>query len=804
MASTANKIWLSDMDIKYRSLLGIMLALLLSACRAHISDSAPSSVPAPQPSPTSTIRSTISTESVAPQIAPTSVINILPRVPPSGVDDTYQGVLTLDGRVFDAVFSPDGALVWLAFEDGNRLFIGEWKLSDAPAQSSEVDLDIISTSCMAREASLSISPDDNLLAVSIGKSIVLVDTLKGEILDKRAVLSKYVSPWVQDFAFSPDGSRYALGGRTVEIANFDDPDAYTREVRLVKNESARIYTGLEPDLARESGLDAAHVIEYSPDGRLLAVGGAQFIGVWDSIATFGFQFHPHYDFVQCIAFAPDSQSIVFVSDNGKLHHWDISRIWSSPEVPNPELVMDGGVGTGATYSPDGEIIAVGMSDGSIQFWDASTLQLIKSVQVHASRVTSVEFSRSGARLLSSAYDGSVKISDVDKLLSGENDSVEGWDSLGSEDLRTDGREISLTSIEMLDASTGWAVDKAGRLLTTEDGGYHWRDVSPENGIFTESGLYVQDNSTAWAVPAESPCYHSACPNTNLTHALVWKTEDGGDTWESSHPFYLGRRGTEEQAVAYFQSRTLQFVDPMNGWLLASVDRRMRRDFYRLYHTSDGGHVWELLIDETTGPALIEVFDIAFLDRENGYLIGEGLEEYYDADHFYYSNDSGAHWDRTNLKGLVFCCIVDEMTMEWVSSDAVIVNARAQGIQSLSTDCVRELRERHSMLISPTGGLYKPWMEISDWEMNGYTHFMNERLGWMLVIPGGEISNTLQRTDDGGYSWEIIRRVSWEEARFSFINERIGWAVVSVGEESALVRTLDGGQGWTEIKPRLEE
>jgi len=28
--------------------------------------------------------------------------------------------------------------------------------------------------------------------------------------------------------------------------------------------------------------------------------------------------------------------------------------------------------------------------------------------------------------------------------------------------------------------------------------------------------------------------------------------------------------------------------------------------------------------------------------------------------------------------------------------------------------------------------------------------------------------------------------------------------VSVGEESALVRTLDGGQGWTEIKPRLEE
>jgi WD40 repeat protein/photosystem II stability/assembly factor-like uncharacterized protein len=794
------------MDIKYRSLLGIMLALLLSACSAHISDSAPSSVPAPQPSPTSTIRSTISTESVAPQITPTSVINILPRVPPSGVDGTYQGVLTLDGRVFDAVFSPDGASVWLAFEDGNRLFIGEWKLSDAPAESSQVDLDVTSTSCMARETSLSISPDDNFLAVSIGKSIVFVNTMNGEILDKRAVLSKYVSPWVQDFAFSPDGSRYALGGRTVEIANFDDPDAYTHKVRLVKNESAHIYTGLEPDLARESGLDAAHVIEYSPDGRLLAVGGAQYIGVWDSIATFGFQFYPHYDFVQSIAFSPDSQSLVFVSDNGKLHYWDLSGIWSSPEVPNPELVIDGGVGTGATYSPDGEMIAVGMSDGSIQFRDASTLQLIKSVQVHASRVTSVEFSRSGARLLSSAYDGRVQISDVERLLTEENGDIVRWGAPDNSGLRTDERELSLESVYMLDAHTGWAVDKPGRLLMTEDGGYHWRDVSPENGIFTESGLYVQDNSTAWAVPAESPCYYSGCPDTTLTHALVWKTEDGGDSWVSSHPFYLGRRGTEKQAVAYFQPLSLQFVDPMNGWLLASVDRRMRRDFYRLYHTSDGGHVWELLIDETTGPALIEVFDIAFLDRENGYFTGEGLQEYYDADHFYYSGDAGAHWDRTNLKGLVIwqCCSVDEMTMERVSSDAVIVDARAQGIQSLSTNCEQELRERHSMLISPTGGLYKPWMEISDWEMKGYTHFMNERDGWMLVLPGGELSNTLQRTNDGGYSWEIIRRVSWEEAQFSFINEDIGWAVVFVGEESALVRTLDGGQGWTEIKPRLEE
>ena len=129
MASRHNTIRLPDMNIKYGSLLGIMLALLFSACSSHTSDSAPSSAPTPQSTPTSTIRSTISTESVAPQIAPTSVINILPRVPPSGVDDTYQGVLTLDGRVFDAVFSPDGALVWLAFEDGNRLFIGEWKLS---------------------------------------------------------------------------------------------------------------------------------------------------------------------------------------------------------------------------------------------------------------------------------------------------------------------------------------------------------------------------------------------------------------------------------------------------------------------------------------------------------------------------------------------------------------------------------------------------------------------------------------------------------------------------------------------------
>jgi photosystem II stability/assembly factor-like uncharacterized protein len=81
--------------------------------------------------------------------------------------------------------------------------------------------------------------------------------------------------------------------------------------------------------------------------------------------------------------------------------------------------------------------------------------------------------------------------------------------------------------------------------------------------------------------------------------------------------------------------------------------------------------------------------------------------------------------------------------------------------------------------------------------------MDATHGWMLVIPGPGLNPRLERTQDGGATWETVRRVTWEDARFSFISDQIGWAVASIGDESALVRTVDGGQGWVEIKPALE-
>lgn len=772
----------------------IILAAWVSACGLGPS---PSSESSPR-----TIRSP----------APARTAAALPGPPPTeqdpsppSIEDAIGVFLSLDGRVFDAIYSHDGGSVWIAFEAGANLAFAEWEL-DASETASGLAPEVIRSSCPAGEADLAISADGSLLAVSVGKAVVMVDAFDRKILDGRAALSRGSSPsTARSLAFSPLGSQYVEGGGHLERMDLADSSGRSFFFQGFFNPIRGDYDRPEYEQAETSGLFYPHVIEYSPDGRLVGVGGGDFVGLWDNVAGYRFGYHLGYDFVRSIAFSPDSQTMVFVSDGGELHRWDLSRVWEIADFGEPELMIDGGVGVRAAYAPDGKSLAVGLSDGSIQFRDAQTFAVVNEVQAHASRVTRVQYSATGEQLLSSSYDGEVVIWDVATLHS----TVEDRSSLEADEAGTASRRggswLRLTSVHMVDADTGWAIGSSGRLLRTADGGAHWGDVSPAELAFSDDGLFILDGSTAWVTPSIPPCYREDCNPAGLMEAEVWKTEDGGESWTASRPFQLGTADGGGR-VPYYRPAELQFVDPLNGWLLTSVDHRMRRVFYRLFATSDGGRTWNRLVDETNGPPLVEAFDVAFFSSEEGFLVGEGPQEYYDSDHLYYSADAGVHWRRAELEGLVPWQIssVESIQIEALSPAVMSFDSRAQSMQSRSTDCDPALLERHALLLSPTGGQIRPWRESRSWEARGSYYFMNEDLGWRLVVPGAGLSNTLDRTRDGGVTWQLIRRVAWQEAQFSFVDERTGWAVVSLGEESALVRTTDGGQSWGVIRPILGE
>jgi photosystem II stability/assembly factor-like uncharacterized protein len=105
-----------------------------------------------------------------------------------------------------------------------------------------------------------------------------------------------------------------------------------------------------------------------------------------------------------------------------------------------------------------------------------------------------------------------------------------------------------------------------------------------------------------------------------------------------------------------------------------------------------------------------------------------------------------------------------------------------------------------------------WAELGDyyeqggWVTNQSEFFHDNQLGWRLYTGAGMDANGpvyLQRTQDGGDTWETIAPVPWQDARFQFLDTQNGWALVTLPWGKALVKTSDGGETWEEIETVIE-
>src|SRR6185436_20006267 len=69
--------------------------------------------------------------------------------------------------------------------------------------------------------------------------------------------------------------------------------------------------------------------------------------------------------------------------------------------------------TAVAVSPDGKRIVSGETDGTLRFWDANTLRLVRaSPEQHRNMVTSLAFSPDSTRLVSASTDGTLRLWDA--------------------------------------------------------------------------------------------------------------------------------------------------------------------------------------------------------------------------------------------------------------------------------------------------------------------------------------------------------------------------------------------------------
>lgn len=188
-------------------------------------------------------------------------------------------------------------------------------------------------------------------------------------------------------------------------------------------------------------------ISWSMDGRLIATGGEDStICLWDvSGKQINQWLHSRGGWVGDLSFSPDSQQIAAASGVAKL--WDLSGEQLA-QFDGQSLVGN------VAFCPNGECIATGESDGSIQLWNLSGMQLallsahhgeciatgksdrnvelwnMSQVQLallsaHQGGIKSLSFSSNGQYLVSASIDGTSRFWD----LSANNRNVEKLDEL---------------------------------------------------------------------------------------------------------------------------------------------------------------------------------------------------------------------------------------------------------------------------------------------------------------------------------------------------------------------------------------
>ncbi|WP_410641733.1 NB-ARC domain-containing protein [Amycolatopsis sp. lyj-346] len=257
------------------------------------------------------------------------------------------------GPVRDVAWSPDGALIAAAGDDGA---VRVWE-----PLSGRLLLTLHGGTEGVEK--LGWSPGGTFLAAGSRDGVLRVwDTTERQ---EVAVLTGHTGP-VGALAWSPDGRRLASAGEDGTARIWEPGTGRSSAVLPLFNRRLRA-----------DSWNWRRQVAWSPDGRRLAVTtSGRTAVIWDPAtggtrpltATFGMQTIAWSPDGRRVAASNDAKSRVFDAADGKL-------LMTLAAAGKP------GVVNSTVWSPDGTRLATGGDDGSVRLWDATTGKMIAS-QAH--------------------------------------------------------------------------------------------------------------------------------------------------------------------------------------------------------------------------------------------------------------------------------------------------------------------------------------------------------------------------------------------------------------------------------------
>lgn len=326
-------------------------------------------------------------------------------------------------------------------------------------------------------------------------------------------------------------------------------------------------------------------------------------------------------------------------------------------------------------------------------------------------------------------------------------------------------------VHMVDDEQGWALvgDKSYTgVFRTQDGGQTWDNMIPPS-LFDAAtnqiaGYFFLDNTYAWITTSNSSS-GSSVPNFT-----VWNTRDGGHSWQKS-----------AQPLPGYGGPAPSFIDQTHGWLLLADGGYQNAELATLYQTTDGGLTWLPVADDGNRPSgggkpisqpesgLTDQghLGLAFTSAQNGWLALSIIPNGDSFDVLRHTTDGGKTWSAVSAPPMVPAVDLQECEIS--------------GLQAFP----------------PASVTFLAYCTVTD-------NAAKPEAFWF-------------RIDDTGQTWHRVQlpaRIIMAERivpRFFMLNATTGWLIGNDADTGplccgspydvpALYQTLDTGKTWTKLAP----